>query len=236
MNIIAFIAHPHYAELLLAGTIIKHTKKGDSVIVVSISSGELGSATIPPDKLGQIRENELRAAARMEGVKEVKVLNFKDTKISNTPSLRMALLSIIREVKPDIVLTHWLNDTHPDLREAGQATIDACFFAYLGSIKTAHPPHMIKKVYTFGVPLSSMHFEPDVFVDITDTMEAKILAAKCHTTMIEEEFAGNVDRWTQEIRGENRQWGRESGVMYAEAFKEVSVCGIAKQALDSLPL
>ncbi|UCH38165.1 MAG: hypothetical protein JSV76_03135, partial [Candidatus Bathyarchaeota archaeon] len=136
----------------------------------------------------------------------------------------------------DIVLTHWIYDTHPDLREAGQATIDACFFAYLGSIKTSHPPYMIKKVYTFGVPLSTIHFEPDVFVDITDTIEAKIRAAKCHTTMIDEEFMGNVDKWIREIREENRKWGRESGVMYAEAFKEVSVCGIAKQAFDFLPL
>jgi LmbE family N-acetylglucosaminyl deacetylase len=234
MNIIVFIAHPHYAELFLAGTILKHTKSGDRVYVVSVSSGELGSATIPPEELGCIRANELRAAAKMEGVAEVKVLNFKDTEICNTPELRMAILTIIREVKPDVVLTHWTNDTHPDLRETGQATIDACFFAYLGSIKTTHPPHMIKKVYTFGVPLSSINFQPDIFIDVTDFMEDKVKAAQCHKTMIEEEFAGNVETWTLEIRGENRQWGRESGVKYAEAFKEVHVCGIAKQALDYL--
>ncbi|MEM2939367.1 MAG: PIG-L deacetylase family protein [Candidatus Bathyarchaeia archaeon] len=236
MRILAFIAHPDYTELFFGGTVVKYAMRGDEVYIVSVSPGEMGHPTIPPEELANIRKEELRSAAKIEGIKEARVLNFKDTEISNTPELRLTMMKIIREIKPDIVITHWPKDAHPDLRETGQAAIDACLLAYLGSIKTEHPPHVVKKVYTFGVPSSSIDFKPTVFIEITQVIDKKIEAAKCHRSMIESFAEGSVETWVSGILGENRYWGREAGVMYAEAFAEVNIHALGRRALDYLPL
>lgn len=238
MRLLASIAHPDYTELFFGGTVIKHARKGDEVFIVSVSPGEMGDVPgkLTPKKLAEIRTRELQEAAKIEGVKEVRILNFKDTEIFNTPGLRMAIAEIIRELKPDIVITHWPNDNASDLGNTGQATIDACLVAYLGQIKMSHPPHMVGKIYTFEVPSTSVKFEPDIFIDITDVMETKIKAAKCHKSMIEAFAAGSVEAWISGIRGSNRYWGMKSKAIYAEAFKEVNVPFAGRKAIRYLPM
>ncbi|MEM2111101.1 MAG: PIG-L deacetylase family protein [Candidatus Bathyarchaeia archaeon] len=236
MRIVAFIAHPDYTELFFGGTVIKHAMRGDEVYIVTLSPGERGHPAIPPNKLAKIRQKEMNEAAKIEGIKEVRILNFKDTEIFNTTELRLTLISMIRELKPDIVITHWPKDAHPDLRETDQAVIDACTYAVVGGIKTKHPPHAVRKVYTFGVPAGSVEFHPDIFVDISDVIEKKVAAAKCHKTMIEAFYNGDADKWTEGIYIENAFWGKESRVKYAEAFKEVNVAMyLGRSALNYLP-
>jgi len=235
-RIAAFIAHPDYTELFFGGTIIKHTERGDDAYIISVSPGELGHPTIPPEELTKIRTKELQKAAKIEGVKEVKILNFKDTEIFNTPELRMSIARIIRELKPDIVITHWPNDYASDLSNTGQATIDACLLAYLGAIKTDHPPHMVEKIYTFEVPSTCVSFEPNIIVDISDVINKKIEAAKCHKSMIEAFGGASSERWVTMVQGMNRYWGLKSRVMYAEAFKEVTVPFAGLKAIEYLPL
>ena len=236
MKIVAFIAHPDYTELFFGGTVIKHAERGDEVYIVSISPGEMGHPTIPPEELAKIRTKELEEAAKIEGVKEVRVLSFKDTEIFNTPELRMKIAEIIRELKPDIVITHWPNDCASDLKNTGQAVIDACLLAYLGAFKTKHPPHMVGKIYTFEVPSTSIDFEPDIFIDITSVIDKKIEASKCHRSMIELFGMGSIEAWTSGVRGRSRYWGLKSRVMYAEAFKEVNVPFAGKKAIEYLPM
>lgn len=86
------------------------------------------------------------------------------------------------------------------MRETGQAVIDACFFAYLPAIKTAHPPHVVRKASAFYETASSVDFDPDIFL------------------------------------GPNMHWGQESGVRYAEPFKELKIHGLGKRALDAFPI
>ena len=50
MRIVTFMAHPDYAVLFFGGTTIKHTQRGDEVFVVSVSAGELGAASVHPNR------------------------------------------------------------------------------------------------------------------------------------------------------------------------------------------
>lgn len=238
MRLVAFIAHPDYAELFFGGTVIKHARRGDDVFIVSVSPGEMGDVPgkLTPENLAEIRTREIREAARIEGVKEARVLSFRDTEIFNTPELRMAIAGIIRELKPDIVITHWPNDNASDLSNTGQATIDACLLAYLGQIKMEHPPHTVGKIYTFEVPSTSIGFEPDVFIDITNVIETKVEAAKCHRSMIQAFAGGSVEAWVSGVEGSNRYWGMKSSVKYAEAFEEVNVPFAGRKAIAHLPI
>jgi len=245
MRIAAIMAHPDYAALYIGGTIIKHARQGDDVAVVSMSVGEIGASFTQPDKsldeLAAIKTGEFEAMARVQGVKSVRVLRFPDTKITNTPETRLVLVDVIRELKPDLVITHWPQAGHPDIRETAQAVIDACFFAYLPAIQTAHPAHQIAKLYAFGETASSDSFDPDILIDISDVIDVKIEAAACFEDMVEEIsvlFAkgdGDPNAWASIFLGANTHWGQESGVKYAEPYKELRIHGLGKHALQTLP-
>jgi LmbE family N-acetylglucosaminyl deacetylase len=211
-----------------------------------MSPGEIGAAFKYPDKtfdeLVTLSTQELDATAKVLGVKEVRVLRYPDSKITNTPELRLTIVDLIREFKPDLVITHWPEGGHPDVRETGQAVTDACFFAYLPAIETNHPAHQVKKLYAFSEIASVDNFNPDIFIDISDVMDTKIEAIRCNEAMIEEINAlfskddTGADAWTNIFLRSNRYWGQESGVKYAEPFKEIKIHGQGKRALQALPV
>lgn len=246
MRITAIIAHPDYAALFIGGTIIHHVQKGDEVSVVALSAGEVGAAfshpAEPVDELIRIKTRELATVAAAQGVRIARVLGVPDTRIANTPELRLAVVDVIRELKPDIVLTHWPRDGHPDIREAAQAVIDACFFAYLPAIKTTHPSHQIGKLYAFAETAGSEDFDPDFCIDVSDVMDQKVQAAEKMESMVGEikklfaKGSDNPDAWADIFRNSNSHWGQQSGVRFAEPFKELNVHGLGKRALKLLPL
>src|SRR5581483_10822285 len=126
MNIVAVMAHPDYLGQCISGTAAAHTRRGDNVYVVAVSPGELGIATVlypdrPRAECVAIKTQELVEAAKVLDVTKTRVLDFPDSELVNSPELRLAIAGILREFKADILLTHWVNDAHPDLRATGQA-------------------------------------------------------------------------------------------------------------------
>ena len=62
MNVLAIVAHPDDMEFCCAGTLAKCVKRGDRVICCHVSSGSLGSVTIPPEELRPMREKKEKIA------------------------------------------------------------------------------------------------------------------------------------------------------------------------------
>jgi LmbE family N-acetylglucosaminyl deacetylase len=232
MRILVMTSHPHYAGTYCAGTLYNHAQRGDAVYVVSLTAGELMTNRVSPQELAQINERDMQEAASVLGIKDARILGFPDAEIANTFEVRMALNNAIREIKPDVVITHWPNDTHPDFRETGQAAIDACFFALLVSGKWSQdrPSHWTGKAYAFEYPELSVGFEPSIFVDISDCIETKIKAIDCFAIHCEANFRGDYEKFHSSIIGPNRYWGLESGVTYAEPFAQVKIHEVHNKA------
>ncbi len=230
------MAHPDYHVHWFGGTAAKHAKRGDEVYMISATAGEMGQPEqkMSLEEFGKIKSKEAEKGAKILGAKEFRVLGFKDTQVANTPELRNTVLDTIRELKPDIVVSHWPNDAHPDIAEMGEAVVAACFFAPLGAVKTEHQAHTVKKIYAYDVSASSIGLEPDFIVDITETHETKAKAAEAFKTVVDVEFKGDMQRWVNISLGHNLYWGQQSGVKYAEPFKEVMLHGLRKRATGYL--
>jgi len=242
VRILSVIAHPDYAVLTIGGTLIKHAEAGDDLFVVSLSPGELGIGSVlfpkvARSELVQLRTKELQTAGKILGVQEVRILGMEDTAIENTAALRATLADLIRELKPDMILSHWQQDAHPDLRNTGQAAADANLPACLGYLKGKYPAHSAKKVYTFGMP-SAIDFVPDVLIDVTSVIERKIEAANSMESVRQEivklRYPDSPDKWTEFFLVQNLYWGQEAGVRYAEAFKLVKAPA-TRRAVAALP-
>jgi LmbE family N-acetylglucosaminyl deacetylase len=217
------IAHPDDAEFTMAGTVAGWIRAGCRVTYVLCTDGNAGSHEpgMTREKLAQIRREEQRAACDTLGVSDVIFLGYDDGQLQPTLDLRRDLVGLIRQHKPELVLTsdptslfrsdRYIN--HPDHRAAGQAALDAV--APAAAMPLLWPevgePHRVRKVYVYG------NSEPNEWVDITGTIDLKIAALKQHASQM-----GDWDP-TERIRGWNATVGQEHGMEYAESFRVITL-------------
>jgi len=209
-------AHPDDAEFTCAGTVARFVRSGYRVQYVLATSGDKGSAdrNATPEGLTAIREAEQEAAAQTLGVEEVTFLGHHDGEVEVSIPFRRELALVIRQGRPDVVLTFdpWQRyQIHPDHRAVGQTALDAVAAArdpmyYPEQLTDGLTEHRAHNVYLFATD------QPNYYVDITTTIEQKIAAVLCHTSQIHE--ASVADR----VRARARAVGQEIGVEYAEAF------------------
>ena len=219
-RILAVGAHPDDVEILCAGTLARCKARGDEIAICIATNGNMGSMTHQPRELASIRESEAREAAAMLNA-EFHWLNYPDEFIYADHSTRMKFVQMIREARPDVILTHAPNDYHQDHRAVSELVFVASFAAAVPHVETGAANHnQISPVYYMDT-LAGIDFLPTDYVDITEAIETKLNMLKCHRSQLEwlgdyngidiVEFATTVARFR----------GLQSGVKFAEAFKRL---------------
>jgi len=227
-KILVLFAHPDDAEFLCGGTIAKLVRDGNEVLYVSATDGNRGMHTteITPERMAQVRRREMRAAAEVLGVKEVIFLGYEDGQLKEARNLVGDFFRIIRKVRPDILLSFdaWRPyELHPDHRTVGFAAAEAGYLAdspwyYPEHAVEGLQPHKPREIYLFAPG------EPNYWVDISDTIELKIEAIKCHASQVAEPgFAppDALERLPERIKSWAARIGQPQGLAYAEAFRKL---------------
>jgi LmbE family N-acetylglucosaminyl deacetylase len=223
-------AHPDDQDFTIAGTLAKWAKNGCQVISVIVTSGEAGSND--PSKsadykssLAHLREDEQIAANLVLGIRETVFLHYPDGELEATLQLRKDLTRLIRQYKPEVVVTgdptrvffgaDYIN--HPDHRAAAEAAFYAAFpsagtrLIFADLLDEGYEPHNVRKLYLHGAK------KPDVWVDIRATLELKIAALKKHASQL-----GDWDP-TDEMREWAAETGKEKRLKAAESFKVMTL-------------
>jgi len=217
------VAHPDDAEFTVAGTVAAWTAAGCRVTYVICTDGNTGSHEpgMTRDRLADIRRAEQRAASAALGVDEVVFLGYDDGQLQPTLDLRRDLVRVIREHKPEALIA-WdptsllISDeyiNHPDHRAAAQAALDAV--APASAMPLLWPetgaPHRVRQVYIFGAE------KPNVWVDVTQTIERKIAALKQHASQMKD--------WdpTEMVKEWGAETGQEKGLAYAESYRIITL-------------
>lgn len=203
MKVIFIFAHPDDESFSSGGTIAKLTKNRVSVKLITATKGEEGLTGNPPvckkEDLGKVREKELKNAAKILGISKIFFLGYRDGSLKNVSisELSSRILSVLKEEKPDIVVTFNKEggSLHPDhIRVNEGATL--AFQKYLEPIKkrsslyyVTMPRSFIEKlkkqgiVYKiYGEPKGTPDSEITTKIDISDTLRIKIKALKSHKT------------------------------------------------------
>lgn len=157
--ILAVGAHPDDIELGCGGTISVASKLGKKVIAVFLSKGEQSGHP-------EVRPKESIEALRTLGAKEVHFGDFPDTEIPCSRQAIAFLEAFYLENKPETILTHTVNDIHQDHRQVGWLSISAFRNA--------------PKLLAYETPRVTPSFSPTYFVDITNCVNDKWTALKCH--------------------------------------------------------
>jgi len=221
MKILAIVAHPDDDAIFCGGTLAKHSSRGDDVHVCYMTRGELGGmGELSRFDLADIRTQESREASQHLGV-SISFLDFEDGRIEYCLEHRRSLADLIRAQDPDLLITHYSEDSHPDHRQTSRLVTDGYYLASLPLFETKHEPSNPENIYFFGKPTAE--FNPDIFVDISNQQKPKEKAIREHQSQVEflNEHGGidsEFDNLVEGIRAEARALGRRCGVQYAEGF------------------
>ena len=221
MHVLAVVAHPDDADIFCGGTLAKHADSGDEVTIAHMTRGEYGSLDGDESAVAETREEEARRSGAVLGASTVDFLDFEDGRVTYSLENRLRVVDCIREYDPDLVITHFSDDMHPDHRTTSELVTDAYYMTSLPLVETDHPMCDPDNVYFFGKPTSA--FEPTTFVDVTGYESTKVEAIESHESQVEflDEHGGidsEFDDLVDGVLAENRTLGRQVGATYAEGF------------------
>jgi N-acetylglucosamine malate deacetylase 2 len=184
--ILVVYPHPDDEAFGTAGTIILHAKKGTPVIYACLTLGEMGrNLGNPPianrETLPQIRQKELQDACAIMGIKELRLLGFRDKTLEfEEPNLLADKISeVIKEIRPSKIITYYPgHGVHPDHNACAEATILA-----VKQLPSRHRP----VIYAQAITKNRMEAlgQPDIIVDCTPVFKQKLSAIKAHRTQTE---------------------------------------------------
>jgi LmbE family N-acetylglucosaminyl deacetylase len=225
-KILVVVAHPDDAESFCGGTLARLTCLGNHVTLVICTNGDRGShdRRIGPTDLTRMRREEQNAAQKMLGIEEVIWFGYRDGELAHMTDLRERLIRVIRQSRPDILMTFdpWKHyEFHPDHRAVGFLATEARMLADLPwicpefTMEGLNPWHP-SEVYLFAPQ------EPNYSVDITDTIELKVSSRLAHRS--QNDFIHSDQdtlRFVEEIKQGAAAAGAFSQCAYAELFHKV---------------
>ena len=218
---LAVYAHPDDQEVSCGATLARWAAGGAEVHVAICCLGDKGTSDANVDQraLAERRAAEVEAAAGVLGLAGHHMLGYRDGELDDGPELRGRLVELIRQLRPEAVVCpdptaaffgrSYIN--HRDHRVVGWAALDAVAPASWMPLyfPEAGLPHRVRAVYLSGT------LEPDAWVDVTGTIDAKAEALLCHESQL-----GEAGEWLRTaVRERAEEAGRAAGVPYAEGFR-----------------
>ncbi len=224
-TILVILAHPDDPEFFCGATLARWVRIGHRVHYCLLTRGDKGvrDQAVDPNELATKREGEQRRAADTLGVSDLVFLDFKDGYLIPSLDARRAVTRIIRQYKPDIIVscdpTYIFGENtinHPDHRAAGQIVVDAVFPAagnplyFPELLEEELSPHSVKELWL------SVTGQPNTAVDVTDFWEQKIQALHCHETQI-----ADMKQLDERLRGRYTPDSTLESPRYEEKFRRL---------------
>ena len=227
-RVLCVLAHPDAVDFGSAGTVAGWTAAGTEVTYCIVTDGDAGGFDdTPRDQMGPLRQAEQEAASKAVGVTDVRFLGYPDGRLELTLDLRRDISRVIRQVRPQRVLTSspervWdrIGASHPDHMTVGESTLRAVYpdarnpFAF---------PELLAdeglEAWTVSEVWLTASPRADHAVDVTDVVELKFAALKSHLTQV-----SHMADLEQFVTDWMRQTGRRLGLpegRLGEAFHVV---------------
>ena len=217
MNKVLVIApHPDDEVLGCGGTITKYKKQEDKTYLCIVTRA------YAPDwskKFMKNRSEEIKKVNKILGIQKTYFLDFPTVKLDTIPQkeLNDALCDVIDKVKPDIMYIPHKGDLNKDHRLVFEASLVAA---------RPQPNFSIKKILSYetlsetewGAQLAkeiNEVFIPNVYIDISDTIEDKLKAMSCYKKELRK---SPHPRSLEAIRTLAKKRGSGAGIKFAEAF------------------
>lgn len=223
------MAHPDDAEILVGGTLPHLKSIGWEIGILTMTSGDCGSATHSREEIARIRQAEAKAAANSIGA-EYECAGLQDVEIfANAENLRR-VVELMRRFNPDVVITHSPVDYMVDHEETSRLVRSATFALAIplydtretnAAKPTAATPALYYADPVEGIDLVGERLWPQFYVNISQTIERKKEMLSHHASQRDwlrahhglDEYLDQMARWAA-------KYGEECGCTFAEGFRQ----------------
>ena len=225
-------AHPDDAEILLGGTLTILARKGHAVTVVTMTPGDCGTKEHSPEVISRMRRAEGAAGAAAMGARYA-CAEFRDMAVFNDDESRRRVTALLRDLRPDVVITASPSDYHCDHEATSHLVRDACFgagcpnydcsaFSEAAAMDTI--PHLYFADPVEGTDREGRIIRPDFVVDIASSFVAKRDALACHVSQRQwlSEHHG-MDNYLDEMERWTRARGKLAGLEFGEGFRHYKI-------------
>jgi bacillithiol biosynthesis deacetylase BshB1 len=231
VDILAIAAHRDDVEQTCGGTLLAMHARGWRTGILDLTRGESGTRGTAAD-----REAEAHAAARILNVAHREALDLPDGNVENTLPNRLKVASVLRRLRPRVVILPYWQGRHPDHYTTATLGYEACFVSGLAKVETPTeppaPPHR-----PFKVLYASLYADvrPTFVVDITPFAEQRLQSLLAYRSQYGAQPSGTgLFVPEEEIRERTfataRHYGLLAGVRYAEPFVQKEI-GLAEDLM-----
>ena len=212
-RVVVIAAHPDDELLGAGGTLARHVRDGDEVHAVVVADG---AGSRYPDELVAGLEKQARRAAEVIGFTSIQFLSLPDQRLDTVPLIELTqrLEGVLDEIEPGTVYTHFPEDVNADHRLVARCAWTACR-PYARPQLTRFAVFETPSSTEWAWPMTGTEFRPNLFVDVTDTLETKIAAMECYETELRDY---PHPRSSRALRERAAYWGSHSGRLAAEPF------------------
>lgn len=198
-RVLALGPHPGDLEFFCGGTLFLLNQNGGAVTAAVMSAGERATNRA---NIGEVREREAESSAQVLGCRELVRLNLPDGSLGQGDELRQALAQLWHRVRPEVVLAFDPKGPLPARNNPDHVALGAAVMERVRDGITEGA-----RVYFYGTR------QPNVLVDITETVQEKITAVLAHRSQLR-----GPDWLTSYALRLNNAKGGGTPAMYAEAY------------------
>ncbi len=224
-HVLTIFAHPDDAETVAGGSLLRLAAAGARITLCVVTDGDKGTADdhdLAAAVITRRQAEQKRSAVRLGA--ELVYLGFEDGLVQPTIELRRALVRVIRQVRPQIIITHdptvWFRHdvyiNHPDHRAVGQAALEAIYPAVKKPRtfpelldQEGLAPHVVREIWLGPTD------HPNHWVDIHAQLEGKLELICEHASQFPPEPARAA--FTRLAR----EAGTPAGLAAAESFRRL---------------
>ncbi len=218
VDVLAVFAHPDDMELTVGGTLLKMKSLGYKTGALDITQGEMGTRGTAAG-----RATEAAEAARILKLNVRENLGLPDGHVFVTDDERTPLVRALRRLKPKVILTHQIDDPHPDhhhiallVREAARLASMQKYDGDFGQARI-NVPMVAHNIF-------SRRVVPSFIVDVSEFLEQKIAAIRAHASQFynpdsnEPETRLTDKNFIVELENRSRYFGSLIGVEAGEPY------------------
>jgi bacillithiol biosynthesis deacetylase BshB1 len=218
VDILAVFAHPDDLELTVGGTMLRMKSLGYRTGALDVTRGEMGTRGTVEGRL-----QEAIAAAEILKLDLRENLGLPDGQVFVDEHARSAMVRVFRRLKPKVVLTHQLDDPHPDHDHIARLVREA---ARLSSMRNYNPDPGAEAIPVPKVAhnIFSRNVQPSFVVDISEFLTDKMAAIRAHKSQFydpestEPETRLTDKRFLDELENRSKYFGSLIGVEAGEPF------------------
>ena len=218
MRVLAVGAHPDDLEILCGGTLVRFVREGHEVVMCHATRGDRGSYVHTSEEIARIRGEEARRAAEICGA-EYTALGLRDGEINAAdPAQRRLVVDLVREARPDLIITHYPRDYMSDHDEISKLVFDCSFHATLPLFETGKPHHPPVTPIYYMETIMGVGFQPTEYVDVSDAIDAKAAMLEAHESQLTWLRDHDGVDIVEQMKTTTRFRGQQCGAAYAEGF------------------